>query len=49
MNRFAMSRFPKKEEAQLAQQGIGKAHSPCEGYEDLLWALLSSKEFLFNH
>ena len=44
-----LSRFPKKEEAQLAQQGIGKAPSPREGYEDLLWALLNSKEFLFNH
>ena len=44
-----LSRFPKKEEAQLAQQGIGQAPSPREGYEDLLWALLNSKEFLFNH
>jgi hypothetical protein len=44
-----LSRFPKKEEAQLAQQGVGQAPSPREGYEDLLWALLNSKEFLFNH
>ncbi len=44
-----LSRFPKKEEAQLAQQGINQAPSPREGYEDLLWALLNSKEFLFNH
>lgn len=44
-----LSRFPKKDEAQLAQQGIGQAPSPREGYEDLLWALLNSKEFLFNH
>ena len=44
-----LSRFPKKEEAQLAQQGIGQAPTPREGYEDLLWALLNSKEFLFNH
>jgi hypothetical protein len=44
-----LSRFPQKEEAQLAQQGIGQAPSPREGYEDLLWALLNSKEFLFNH
>jgi hypothetical protein len=44
-----LSRFPKQEEAQLAQQGIGQAPSPREGYEDLLWALLNSKEFLFNH
>lgn len=44
-----LSRFPKKEEAQLAQQGVNQAPSPREGYEDLLWALLNSKEFLFNH
>jgi len=44
-----LSRFPKQEEAQLAQQGISQAPSPREGYEDLLWALLNSKEFLFNH
>jgi hypothetical protein len=44
-----LSRFPKKEEAQLAQQGISRAPSLREGYEDLLWALLNSKEFLFNH
>ncbi len=44
-----LSRFPKKEEAQLAQQGVGQAPSPREGYEDLLWALLNSKEFIFNH
>jgi hypothetical protein len=44
-----LSRFPNKDEAQLAQQGIGQAPSPREGYEDLLWALLNSKEFLFNH
>jgi len=44
-----LSRFPKQEEARLAQQGINQAPSPREGYEDLLWALLNSKEFLFNH
>jgi Protein of unknown function (DUF1549)/Protein of unknown function (DUF1553)/Bacterial Ig-like domain/Bacterial Ig-like domain (group 2) len=44
-----LSRFPKKDEAQLAQQGVSQARSPREGYEDLLWALLNSKEFLFNH
>lgn len=44
-----LSRFPRKEEAQLAQQGINQAPTPREGYEDLLWALLNSKEFLFNH
>jgi len=44
-----LSRFPQKEETQLAQQGVSQAPSLREGYEDLLWALLNSKEFLFNH
>jgi uncharacterized protein DUF1549/uncharacterized protein DUF1553/Big-like domain-containing protein len=44
-----LSRFPGKEEMQLAQQGINQAPTLREGSEDLLWALLNSKEFLFNH
>jgi uncharacterized protein DUF1549/uncharacterized protein DUF1553/Big-like domain-containing protein len=44
-----LSRFPGKEEMRLAQQGINQAPSLREGSEDLLWALLNSKEFLFNH
>ena len=44
-----LSRFPDNEERSAAEQAIAKAGDPKRGYEDLLWALLNSKEFLYNH
>jgi hypothetical protein len=44
-----LSRFPDDEERRTAEQAIAKAGEPKRGYEDLLWALLNSKEFLYNH
>ncbi len=44
-----LSRFPDDEERSTAEQAIAKAGSAKRGYEDLLWALLNSKEFLYNH
>jgi hypothetical protein len=54
------SRAPKSDEVATAVQHLAH-HAPDakdskeqaakrrEAYEDILWALLSSKEFLFNH
>ena len=44
-----LSRYPDDEERSMAERAIAKAGDPKRGYEDLLWALLNSKEFLYNH
>jgi hypothetical protein len=44
-----MSRPPRPEEAKKAQEWVAKAQTPREGLQDLLWVLLNSREFLFNH
>jgi hypothetical protein len=44
-----VSRSPRSEEVTKAQEWIGMAATPREGLQDLLWALLNSREFLFNH
>ena len=57
----AFSRLPTAEEQQVAGDSILKARTNAQGqpidpqqskrlgYEDLLWALINTKEFLFNH
>jgi hypothetical protein len=44
-----LSRSPSPEEVQKAQAWMAKAATPREGVQDLLWTLLNSREFLFNH
>jgi hypothetical protein len=44
-----LSRLPRGEEGIQAQRWVGKAPSEREGFQDLLWVLLNSREFLFNH
>jgi hypothetical protein len=44
-----LSRPPRPEEATEADNWIAKAATPKEGVQDLLWVLLNSREFLFNH
>jgi len=45
----ALSRPPRADEAARAEQWLKEAPSVREGAADLLWVLLNSREFLFNH
>lgn len=46
----ALSRLPSEAELQTASQYIvDHADNPKAAFEDLVWAILNSKEFLFNH
>jgi hypothetical protein len=44
-----LARPPRPEELDKAQSWIGSAPSLKEGVQDLMWVLLNSREFLFNH
>src|SRR5262245_52249068 len=44
-----LCRAPKAEELAKAEEAIKTAPSVKEGLQDLLWVLLNSREFLFNH
>ncbi len=44
---WAYARLPQPDELQFCLQYLPKAGSSREAYEDLLWALINTKEFLF--
>ncbi|MFT5091894.1 MAG: hypothetical protein ACI93T_000713, partial [Porticoccaceae bacterium] len=45
-----LSRFPNDEERSLMQQAFANSESArSAAVEDVLWALLNTKEFIFNH
>ena len=44
-----LSRFPTDEEAAHWEKSIGAARDTQVAWQDLLWALLNSREFGFNH
>ena len=43
------SRHPAPEEAAISLAHIAKTKNDRAAYEDILWALINTKEFLFNH
>ena len=46
----AFSRYPDQEELNIALQHIDRfKEDPKRAYEDICWALLNTKEFMFNH
>lgn len=44
-----LSRYPDDSEQQMAQAAVAKATDEERGLQDVFWALLNSKEFLYNH
>jgi hypothetical protein len=45
----ALGRLPQASEVQAAHDHLAKAGDARRGFEDVLWALLNSPEFLFRH
>ena len=48
--RWVYAREPNSEELQIALAHIAKNEANKKlAYEDIIWALINTKEFLFNH
>lgn len=46
---WVYSRYPQPDEVQLCVAHIEGHENAAQAYEDILWALLNTKEFMFNH
>ena len=45
----ARAHLVKKRKAAASADGVARARAEQEAFEDILWALVNTKEFLFNH
>jgi hypothetical protein len=45
----SLSRFPSPGESRVTLDAVKSSPSRQQGLQDVLWALLNSKEFIFNH
>lgn len=45
----ALARQPDAEELQIAEDYLKSKESSREAFEDVVWAMINTKEFLFNH
>jgi hypothetical protein len=44
-----LSRRPTADEIETLKQKVAEAPNPQQGLEDVFWAILNSREFVFNH
>jgi hypothetical protein len=44
-----LARLPTADESRRATSYVSAAPNPAQGYADLMWALINSSEFVFNH
>jgi hypothetical protein len=45
----SLSRYPTTHEKDMCRKAVAKASSRKAGLENVVWALLDSNEFLYNH
>jgi hypothetical protein len=46
---WTLGRFPVEEERRTCLKYVKESMTPQRGYEDLVWSLLNTREFLLNH